>query len=165
MPAGAGRPSISVVICCFTEARWELLLSGIASVRAQTFRPEQLVVVVDHNTDLYRRLSLYGRLTGALTGVETVENSGPPGLSGARNTGVAAATGDIVAFLDDDAEAAPDWLARLVLMYEDPDVLAVGAGLNPCGNRVVRRTSLKSLIGLSGAPIRDCPESRRRCVT
>ncbi len=132
MPGGAaGWPSVSVVICCFTEARWELLLRGIASVQSQTLRPEQVVVVVDHNEDLYRRLGLYRRLTGALLGVEVVENSGPRGLSGARNTGVKAATGDIVAFLDDDAEAAPDWLARLVLFYDDPDVLAVGGRVEP----------------------------------
>jgi glucosyl-dolichyl phosphate glucuronosyltransferase len=131
MPGGAGRPSVSVVICCFTEARWELLLRGIASVQSQTFRPEQIVVVVDHNKDLYRRLGLYRRLTGALSGVEAVENSGPRGLSGARNTGVKGATGDIVAFLDDDAEAAPDWLARLIPLYDDPDVLAVGGRVEP----------------------------------
>lgn len=131
MPSGASWLSVSVVICCFTEARWELLLHGLASVQSQTLRPEQLVVVVDHNEDLYRRLGLYQRLTGALLGVEVVENSGPPGLSGARNTGVKAATGDIVAFLDDDAEAAPDWLARLVVLYDDPDVLAVGGRVEP----------------------------------
>ncbi|MFB9821713.1 MULTISPECIES: glycosyltransferase family 2 protein [Arthrobacter] len=131
MPGGADWPSVSVVICCFTEARWELLLHGLASVQSQTLRPEQLVLVVDHNEDLYRRLGVYRRLTGALLGVEVVENSGPRGLSGARNTGVKAATGDIVAFLDDDAEAAPDWLARLVLLYDDPDVLAVGGRVEP----------------------------------
>ncbi|WP_427174765.1 glycosyltransferase family 2 protein [Arthrobacter sp. 92] len=131
MPDSASWPSVSVVICCFTEARWELLLRGIKSVQAQTFRPEQLIVVVDHNRGLYRGLSLYGRVTGALTGVVAMENSGPQGLSGARNTGVHAATGDIVAFLDDDAEAAPDWLAKLIPAYDDPDVLAVGGRVEP----------------------------------
>ncbi|MEV8147313.1 glycosyltransferase family 2 protein [Arthrobacter sp. NPDC080073] len=131
MPGGGAWPSVSVVICCFTEARWDLLLRGIASVQSQTLRPDQLVVVVDHNEDLYRRLGLYRRLTGALQGVDVVENAGPQGLSGARNTGVKTATSDIVAFLDDDAEADPDWLARLVLLYDDPDVLAVGGRVEP----------------------------------
>ena len=48
------------------------------------------------------------------------------GLSGARNTGVAAATAEVVAFLDDDAVPAPDWTRRLLAAYDDEDVLAVG---------------------------------------
>lgn len=126
MSESIGRPSVSVVICCFTEARWELLLRAIASVRAQTQIPEQLIVVVDHNKDLYRRLT-----RTPVPGVEAVENAGPPGLSGARNTGIHEGCGDIIAFLDDDAEAAPDWLARLVALYDDRDVLAVGGRIEP----------------------------------
>ena len=123
--ASTEGPGVSIVICCFTEARWELLLRGIGSVLAQSRPPEQVVVVVDHNRGLYLRLA------EAVTGIEVVENSGPPGLSGARNTGVQAATGEIVAFLDDDAEATPDWLARLVPFYDDPDVLAIGGRVEP----------------------------------
>ena len=39
--------------------------------------------------------------------------------------------GELVAFLDDDAEAAPDWLERLAAMYDDPEVLAVGGRVEP----------------------------------
>ncbi|MBT8161780.1 glycosyltransferase [Arthrobacter sp. GN70] len=118
-------PSVSIVICCFTEDRWDLLLRGIGSVLEQSLPPEQVIVVVDHNRGLYLRLA------EAVTGVEVVENSGPTGLSGARNTGVQTATGEIVVFLDDDAEATSDWLARLVPLYDDPDVLAVGGRVEP----------------------------------
>src|SRR5581483_12443163 len=50
---------------------------------------------------------------------------------GARNTGVSVATGSVCAFLDDDAEAAPDWLAWLVKAYADKDVLGVGGAIEP----------------------------------
>ena len=48
------------------------------------------------------------------------------GLSGARNTGVGAARGSVVAFLDDDARADRGWLERLLAHYDDPSVLGVG---------------------------------------
>jgi GT2 family glycosyltransferase len=118
-------PTVSVVICSYTDERWDLLMGVIDSVEAQTLRPEQVIVVVDHNVDLYKRL------IATVEGVTLVESIGPKGLSGARNTGVALATADIVAFLDDDAEAAPDWLERLTAYYDDPDVLGVGGRVVP----------------------------------
>ena len=48
------------------------------------------------------------------------------GLSVARNAALATARAPIVAFLDDDARAAPDWLARLVDAYRDETVVAAG---------------------------------------
>jgi GT2 family glycosyltransferase len=63
--------------------------------------------------------------------VRVVESPGQPGLSGARNCGVAAAAGSVVAFLDDDAVAAPDWLERLGAHYADPRVLGVGGTIEP----------------------------------
>ena len=47
-----------------------------------------------------------------------------PGLSRARNRGVRASTGDIVAFIDDDARPDPAWLPELAREFEDPEVMA-----------------------------------------
>ncbi|TLM72175.1 glycosyltransferase [Pseudarthrobacter sp. NamB4] len=120
---------MSVVICSYTQERWDLLINVIDSVQDQTRCPQQLIVVVDHN------VSLYKRLVATLRDVTLVESAGPKGLSGARNTGVSIATSDVVAFLDDDALAAPDWLERLADMYDDPDVLAVGGRVEPVWER------------------------------
>lgn len=119
------RPSVSVVICSYTEQRWDLLMRVIDSVHAQTLRPDQVIVVVDHNVDLYKRL------VATVQDVTLVESTGPQGLSGARNTGVGLATSEVVAFLDDDAEADPTWLERLTALYDDSDVLAVGGMVEP----------------------------------
>jgi cellulose synthase/poly-beta-1,6-N-acetylglucosamine synthase-like glycosyltransferase len=122
---GGARPSATVVICAYTERRWSRMLAAVDSVLCQDRPPEQVVVVVDHNPALLRRVqAAYPRLT-------VVANAGPRGLSGARNTGVAAARGEVVAFLDDDAVAEPDWLARLVAHYDDARVLAVGGRAVP----------------------------------
>jgi GT2 family glycosyltransferase len=118
-------PSVSVIVCAYTAERWSLLLGVIESVRTQTRAPSEVIVVIDHNEELYDRLA---ETVGDVT---IVKNTGPRGLSGARNTGVGLADSDIVAFLDDDAEAAPDWLERLTALYDDPEVLAVGGRVEP----------------------------------
>jgi glycosyltransferase involved in cell wall biosynthesis len=119
------RPRITVVICAYTERRWAQLLAAIDSVLHQELRPDQVVLVIDHNQALLQRVrAAYPRLT-------VVANSGSRGLSGARNTGVSQARGDIIAFLDDDATAEPDWLMRMLMHYDDPRVLGVGGSAVP----------------------------------
>jgi GT2 family glycosyltransferase len=121
----AGRPSFSVVVCAFTEERWADLSRAIGSVRDQAEQPGEIILVVDHCPGLLRRA---GR---EFTGVRVVANRFEQGLSGARNTGMGVASGDVVAFLDDDAAADPGWLARLADSYADPQVLGVGGLVRP----------------------------------
>jgi hypothetical protein len=119
-------PTVSAIVCCFTTRRWRLLAAAIASLRRQDPEPAEILVVVDHNP------ALLGMAQQAFEAVARVlANTGPRGLSGARNTGVAAAGGEVVAFLDDDAVAEPGWLAELVDGYCDPRVLGVGGHVEP----------------------------------
>lgn len=118
-------PTISVVICCYTEARWEQIGAAVASVQAQTYAAHEIVVVVDHNP------ALLTRVRAELSGVVAIPNGGHQGLSGARDSGIARATGEIIAFLDDDAAAQRDWLATLVQGYNRPEVVAVGGSVFP----------------------------------
>src|SRR5207253_3297739 len=48
------------------------------------------------------------------------------GLSSARNTGLHAATGEIVAYTDDDAYPDPDWLMRLAVAFQNSDYAGIG---------------------------------------
>ncbi len=115
----AGRPDVSVIICAYTERRWHDTLAAVASAAAQSYPALEIIVVVDYNPSLYQRLK------AELPDVTVVANHEAPGLSGGKNTGIAVARGDIVAFLDDDAIAAPDWLKFLVDSYRG-DVAGVG---------------------------------------
>ncbi len=108
--------SLTAVVCCYTMARWDDTVAAVESLRGQVHPPAQIVVVVDHNEELLA--ACRGRWP---QGVTILANAGRQGLSDGRNTGLAAATGQIVAFLDDDAAAAPDWSARLVDCYRDTD--------------------------------------------
>ncbi|MFJ9433091.1 glycosyltransferase family 2 protein [Streptomyces sp. NPDC101490] len=123
-------PGFSVVICAYTEDRWEDTLAAVASVRDQSLPPLEILLVVDHNERLLSRLTEeYARRPAE--GVRVLANTGPRGLSAGRNTGIAAARGAFVAFLDDDAVAAPDWLHHFAAAYDDPRVLAVGGRTLP----------------------------------
>ena len=110
----------SVVICAYTQDRWDDTLRAVESVRNQTVAPHETLLVIDHNRELFQRAK------AAITGVTVVENNQTRGLGGGRNTGVAASDGDIVVFLDDDAEAEPDWLEKLLAGYSSDDVAGVG---------------------------------------
>jgi GT2 family glycosyltransferase len=119
-------PEISAIICAYTDDRWDDVLAAVASVRAQRLQPFEIIVVVDHNP------YLYGRLKSALRDVVVVENRQARGLSGGKNTGVAMARGDLVAFLDDDAVAEPNWLSFLGAAYAaDENVIGVGGLTRP----------------------------------
>jgi GT2 family glycosyltransferase len=114
-----------VVICAYTERRWDDIVGAVGSIRAQTRPPARTVLVVDHNP------SLLARARAAFPELVVVPNSGRRGLAGGRNTGISHAIGDVVAFLDDDAVAAPDWLEHLTAPYADARVLGVGGAIEP----------------------------------
>lgn len=118
-------PTVSVIVCAYTDARWTELIAAVESVQHQTMPPHEIIVVVDYNPDLLRRAQ------AQFAGVSVVANSGARGLSGARNSGVALAQGDVLAFLDDDAIAASDWLDVLCADYDDPTVIGVGGAIEP----------------------------------
>ena len=111
---------ISVVICAYTEERWEQTCAAVDSVRGQSLPSLEIILVVDYNDALYQRATV------AMPDVIVVENQERRGLSGARNTGAARAGGEIIAFLDDDATAHEDWLWFLADAYENSAVVGTG---------------------------------------
>jgi GT2 family glycosyltransferase len=119
-PGSTGDLSISVVICAHLMERLADTLAAADSVKRQSMAPAEIIIVVDHNPDLYRRL------TAELPYALVLENRQARGLSGGRNTGIEAASGDIVAFLDDDAVADADWLKFFAERFADPSIVGVG---------------------------------------
>jgi len=127
--SGAIRPAVtvSVVICAYTMARWDDIRASVDSVLIQTLPAHEVLLVIDHSDEL--RAACIEAFGGS--SVRVLENTERQGLSGARNSGVAAATGDVVAFLDDDAAADSDWIERLSAHYADPNVAGVGGYAEP----------------------------------
>jgi glycosyltransferase involved in cell wall biosynthesis len=119
-------PSVSVVICAYSDRRWAALKDAVGSVANQVRPAAEIIVVIDNNA------ALLGQARTAFgERISLSANQGERGLSGARNTGTALATGEIVAFLDDDAAAQPGWLSELVGTYEDDGVVGTGGLVEP----------------------------------
>ena len=118
-------PTVSVVICAYTQRRWDDLVGAVESVQSQTHPPCELFIVIDHEP------TLLGRARLAFPFAKVIANVENQGLSGARNTGVLATNADVIAFLDDDAVADPRWLEHLVAAYADPLVVGVGGTVTP----------------------------------
>ena len=121
---GPAVPTVTTVVCTYTDRRWTELAAGVRAVAAQLRPGDELLVVVDHNDALLARIraELHER---------AIPNAHARGLSGARNTGVAAATGDLVAFLDDDALPPAGWVDSWRSRFRDDRVIAVGGAVAP----------------------------------
>jgi glycosyltransferase involved in cell wall biosynthesis len=123
-PAEAARPPVSVVVP--TRDRPELLRRAVAAILGQTYQGTvECVVVFDQSEP-----SLSWGDPGPARRLVLVRNRRTPGLAGARNTGALAATGELVAFCDDDDEWLPDKLERQVAeLAARPDAAVATTGI------------------------------------
>ncbi len=112
--------NISVIICAYNDKRWDTLVATITSLQQQSTRPYEIIQVIDNNP------ALAARVRDQFADITVIENHGPRGLSHARNLGIEHATGDIIAFIDDDAIADTDWLLHISQGYNNEQVLGVG---------------------------------------
>ena len=155
-------PTVSVVICAYTEKRWDMLVAAMDSVVAQSYPVAELILCIDHNPEMAERCRrLWGDREDASIPTFVLENKYEGRLGSARNTGVEQASSEIVAFLDDDAAADRDWLKFLVAPYQRQEVVAVGgaplpvfetvsAGMVPAPTRLGVRLLLRRLARRTG---------------
>lgn len=120
---------LTVILC--THNRYEVLNDAIASLETQDC-PEGLfeLLIVDNSTDLKAQEAFLRDVDISCQHQILVERV--PGLSRARNIGVRAASGSLVAFMDDDARASPQWVSSLVeTMKKWPKAGVVGGPVRP----------------------------------
>jgi glycosyltransferase involved in cell wall biosynthesis len=100
----------------------------VESVLAQTHDDLEVVLVVDGNDEVFERVSEdFGGREGAVLHC----NDENQGISYSRTKGAELASGEIVAFIDDDATAEEDWIEQLLDVYEETDAIAVGGDVVP----------------------------------
>ena len=123
-PAGApGAEETSVIVC--TRGRPDDLARCLEAIGRARAAPGE-VLVVDNDPADPRTREVVERAGGAVHVPEP-----RPGLSVARNTGVRAARGAVIAFVDDDTVVHDRWLEALLAGFDGPRVLAVTGGVVP----------------------------------
>jgi glycosyltransferase involved in cell wall biosynthesis len=166
---------LRVTVIVPTCERPDLLMRALESVRSQAAPPAEVIVVNDAPPEETDRIRSVVAPLG-VRGMRVVSNAHSKGASGARNTGADLATGDVLAFLDDDDDWLPAYLGAALHQFESegsdmlctdllyrfgdgverpgkraPDTLAVDAFLtrNPglVGSNIMMRRSLYRNVG------------------
>lgn len=140
---------LSVVIPTLGRSE-EMLSDALDSVAACEPRAHE-VVVVDGSDDEAAR-PIVERFAARADGLGVVYRPGPRGASVQRNEGLAAASGDVVLFTDDDAVLAPDLVGVLERVYRDPDLAGatgrvVQEAYRSFGNQ---RSAIRRLLSFGG---------------
>jgi GT2 family glycosyltransferase len=125
-------------------------LKCIESLRRQSYENKEILLVLDRNEELYNR---YRR---SLPPTIKILVNEIPGLSNARNIGVKEASGDVIAFIDDDAYADAHYLSKLMRNYEDNNVIGVGGKILP----QEKPKYPEELYWIGGFTYRGYPEKR-----
>ncbi len=116
---------ISAIVTTYDSKRFSDASDAVYSLLNQDYADKEIIVVVDRNEQLYKKM------LATLPNTVKVILSKAGGLSNSRNEGAKHATGEIIAFMDDDAFAEKTWMANIVRNYADPAVIGVGGCIKP----------------------------------
>ena len=119
---------VSVVVCTYSMERYDVFRECVDSVLAQTYEPLEVVLVIDGNEEVFEQVQ---EDYGEVGNVVLHYNDENRGISYSRTKGAEIASGDVVAFTDDDAVAEEDWIEELVRVYDETDAIAVGGHVAP----------------------------------
>ncbi len=128
----------------------EFLKENISYLKKLSYKNFEVVIVTD-DKEYYQ----FGDKRFILV------SSGPIGPGEKRNLGASRATGDVLAFLDDDAYPQDDWLDRAAELFSDPGIYAVGGpAMTPKDAKFLERMSgrvLESPMASAGTVYRHTP--------
>ena len=134
-------PVISVVVCSYNGSR--TIADTLGHLEGLKYPNFETIVVSDGSTDETAMIA------GSYRGVRVIE-TGNNGLSAARNTGMHAAGGEIIVYIDDDAYPDPHWLHYLAYGFRNSNHSALGGpNLPPAGDGLIAECVAKA----PGGPI------------
>lgn len=122
--------NLSVVLCTYNRAaELEKTLAALAAQRVPADVGWELVLVNNNSTDETEKVCRRFAERAPMPVTYVFEPT--QGLSQARNTGVAAARGEVIAFTDDDVSPPPDWVAKIAAIMNKPGLDGVGGRIVP----------------------------------
>ncbi len=122
---------VSVVVCTYSPKMLNHFIECVESLVNQSYENIEIICIVDGNKDYYDKIkNEYGGFLRE-NNIKLFLNEKNLGLLLSRNRGVELASGDVVAFIDDDAVADKKWIEELVRMYVEYDAIAAGGKLIP----------------------------------
>ena len=119
---------VSVVVCTYTMDRYDVFTEAVESALAQSYDPIEVVLVIDGNPEVYERAI---EDFGDHENVVISDNDENKGISYSRTRGGELASGEIVAFIDDDGVAEEDWIAKHAETYKETNAVAVAGYVAP----------------------------------
>lgn len=141
-------PKVSIVVPCYNGDR--TLKACLESLQKLNFPDYEIILVDDGSTDATRQIAL------ANPKVRYFQHQQNLGLSVARNTGIAAATGEIIAFTDSDCRADENWLYYLVSDLVSNDFVAIGGpNLLPADDSLIAAAVMASPGGPAHVMLTD----------
>ena len=117
-------PRVSIITACHTFERIKDLGELLDSIGAQLYPNIETWLVSDGPDELYNTLEEYVQKKG-YQDIQVLCHQGDSGISGSRNMAIRHATGEIIAFCDDDAVPVPEWAEQIVNTYND-DSFVIG---------------------------------------
>jgi glycosyltransferase involved in cell wall biosynthesis len=123
-------PEISLCICTYN--RYDLRPGAIQSLIEQSLPSDRFEILVIDNSPDAKRAELFAKRFEAAPNLRYILEK-TPGLSNARNVAASLAKAPVIAFMDDDAIADPDWAAELLRAYElsGQGAMIVGGRVDP----------------------------------
>lgn len=124
-------PKISIIITSYTIDRLKDIRELLDSIKAQTYQGIETVFVAERSPELADSIRKYV-IENDYSNLRVLYNEGEWGLSSARNLAIQKVSGDIIAFIDDDALLFPNWAEETVKTYtEDSSVIGVTGPILP----------------------------------
>ena len=138
---------VSIVIV--SRNRTKALRRALSALRFQTHKSLEVIVVSDHENLEY---------AADVAPVQCVKHIhfDQPNISMARNLGIGAAAGEIIAFCDDDAVPEPCWASRLAAAFDDDNIGVVGGLVRGRNGFSVQWSAMEADVLGRSHMIEDC---------
>lgn len=122
---------ISIITTSYSMDRFKDITELLDSLQAQSYKTIETIIVAERSPELAENIRNYAQKKD-YPNVVVLYNQGEWGLSSARNLGIGPASGEIVAFVDDDALLFPNWAEETARAYaEDSTIVGLTGPILP----------------------------------